>query len=67
MKQYPNIKVVSLNQEKPNTCGSCKFTDNNLGIVALHCTCNNEEAKEVWHDESGKVRSWNKCKYWKVR
>jgi hypothetical protein len=61
------IPIVNLNEEKLNTCGSCHYTNNNLGIVALHCTCKKKEAKGMWHDEYGKVRSWNTCKRWRKR
>lgn len=61
------INIVCTNEEKPNTCGSCYYTDNDLGLVALHCTCQEEEAKAVHWDEYGKVRSYAKCKRWKER
>jgi len=51
------IKIVSLNQEKPNTCGSCKHTQNDLGMIALHCKLLYD--KEDYDNE--KRRSWNKC------
>lgn len=66
-KIQKQLALISLNEEEPGTCGSCKYTDNDIGMVALHCTCKKKEAKEVWHDESGKVRSWEKCKHWKER
>ena len=61
------IKIISLNQEKEGTCGSCYYSDNNLGIVALHCTCKKKEAKKIHWDDYGKVRSWEKCKHWKKK
>jgi len=61
------IILVNLNQEKKGTCGSCHYTDNDLGIVALHCTNKKKEAKQTHWDEYGKVRSWNKCKLWRKR
>lgn len=67
LEKEPKIILVNINKEEHGTCGSCKYTDNDLGIVALHCTCKKKEAKMVWHDEYGKVRSWEKCKYWEER
>lgn len=53
------ITFVNLNQELPHTCGSCKHTNNDLGIFALHC--------DIWDEirlPESKVRSWEgkKCK-----
>ena len=56
------MRLVNLNKEKKGTCGSCLYTDNDLGIVALHCTCEEDKAKEIHWDDYGKVRSWEKCK-----
>ncbi len=56
------INIISLNEGKPNTCGSCKHTDNDLGFVALHCQLLYDlipEEGEV--DSSDKVRSWEVC------
>lgn len=67
MKRKPKIVVVNLNQEKPNTCGSCIHTDNNLGVVALHCDMyitHKKLAPHISKDDS-KVRSWYAaCKYY---
>ena len=63
----PAITIIETNKYAPGTCGSCEYTDNDLGIVALHCTCKKPSAKIVWHDSSGKVRSWESCKFWKAR
>jgi hypothetical protein len=56
-----SISFCNLNQGKPNTCGSCKHTDNDLGFVALHC--------DIWLKlkmPESKVRSWEKaCGYYK--
>lgn len=52
------IKIINTNEGKPNTCGSCKHTDNKLGVVALHCDLLEGEEYD-W----GKVRSWNKCQF----
>ena len=65
MKKEKVIKIVNMNEEKEKTCGSCHFTDNDLGLVALHCTC--KKAKYMWHDESGKTRSWHSCEHWRKR
>ena len=48
-------------------CSTCHYTDNNLGIVAYHCTCKKKEAKENDMDGFGKVRSYHTCKHWKER
>ena len=67
-KKKINITLCNLNQELPNTCGSCKHTDNNLGIVALHCDMYYEKGIYTEHisEDSNKVRSWYKaCKYYK--
>ena len=40
------LTLVCTNEEKKGTCGSCYYTDNDLGIFALHCTCKKREAKE---------------------
>ncbi len=62
------ITIFNTNQEKPNTCGGCKHTDNDLGIVALHCDLLlKEEEKEYKTNKNiiadGKVRSWYKCQF----
>lgn len=66
-KKVNRIKIISLNQEKPKTCGNCHYTGNELGIVTLHCTCKEKEAIRVYWDEYGKVRSWETCKNWEIR
>ena len=58
------ITIVSTNQMKPNTCGSCIHTDNDLGLVALHCDILREEQIRCGYDcPDGKVRSWEKCNF----
>jgi hypothetical protein len=63
------INIISLNQEKPNTCGSCIHTDNNLGVVALHCQSMYDEALASSDPDAlekcdwAKVRSWDKCHF----
>jgi hypothetical protein len=63
------VTIVSLNQEKPNTCGSCAHTDNDLGIVALHCQIIYDEAladpdpNSLENYDFAKVRSWDKCHF----
>ena len=57
------IIVCNTNQGKPNTCGSCKHTDNNLGLVALHCDLLEKEGKGVDDYDYSKVRSWERCYY----
>ena len=52
---------------KQKQCSTCHYTDNNLGIVAYHCTCKKKEAKENDMDGFGKVRSYHTCKHWKER
>lgn len=62
------IGVVNLNQELPNTCGSCEHTQNDYGIVALHCDMWIDHKKLTPHisKDDSKVRSWYKvCKYYK--
>jgi hypothetical protein len=57
------ISLCNLNQEKPKTCGSCKHTQNELGLFALHCDMWIEHKKlppNISKDDS-KVRSWEKC------
>ena len=62
------INIVSLNREKPNTCGSCTHTDNDLGFVSLRCALIHKEMEEdeehdsEWYDFA-KVRSWHDCHY----
>lgn len=62
------INIISLNQGKPNTCGSCKHSDNDLGFVSLRCAFiyeemdSDEEHDGEWYDFA-KVRSWNECHY----
>ena len=59
--------VISTNEMKINTCGSCKHTDNEYGVFALHCDMYIDHKKlppNISKDES-KVRSWEKaCKYY---
>jgi len=58
------ITIVSTNQQKPNTCGSCEHTNNDLGLVALHCDILMEQEKREKYDcPDGKVRSWWKCQF----
>lgn len=65
------VNVVSLNQEKPNTCGSCVHTDNDLGFVSLRCQLIYDEAIIAWETNKdameecdfAKVRSWHECHY----
>ena len=63
------VTVTSLNQEKPNTCGSCIHTDNDLGIVALHCQLIYDEAINSGNPDAlekcdwAKVRSWDGCHF----
>jgi len=62
------INIISLNQELPNTCGSCRHTDNELGFVSLRCALiyaemeADEEHDAEWYDFA-KVRSWHECHY----
>lgn len=49
------IKVVNMNEALPNTCGSCEHTQNDLGVVAIHCNLLYEKGLE------SKVRSYEKC------
>lgn len=69
-KAKTNIVVVSTNEEKIGTCGSCIHTDNDLGFVALHCMELNKEADrklkadpEFDSCDYDKVRSWHKCHF----
>ena len=41
--------------KRKKTCGNCLHTDNELGIVALHC--------DLVHSEINKVRSWETCMF----
>jgi hypothetical protein len=43
------------------TCGNCTHSDNNLGIVALHCDLIAGTEYESGEYNDGKVRSWQKC------
>jgi hypothetical protein len=52
-----DIRIVSLNEERPNTCGSCRWTQNELGIFALRC----ELIRSDEEHDFGKVRSWDRC------
>ena len=71
------IGIISLNEEKPNTCGSCKHSDNDLGFVSLRCQIIYDEALESDDPESmekadfAKVRSWHNCSFdperWEIR
>jgi hypothetical protein len=63
MKKETKIIIHNLNEEKPNTCGSCKHTDNDLGIVALHCDLIYDSQGAYCEFEDGKVRSWNECSF----
>ena len=66
-KKKCRITICNLNQEKPNTCGSCKHTQNELGFVALHCDMGIVHGKLTDHisTDDSKVRSWYKaCKYY---
>ena len=36
-------------------CGNCKHSDNDLGIVALHC--------DLVNGENSKVRTWEDCMF----
>jgi len=62
------ITICNTNQEKPNTCGSCEHTNNDLGIFALHCDmwiAHGKLTPNISKDDC-KVRSWEKsCKYYK--
>lgn len=63
-KKPLNINIISTNKELYKTCGSCKHTDNDLGIVALHCQLIYDKARnkqELEDDDWGKVRSWEEC------
>lgn len=53
------MTLVTLNEQKPNTCGSCLHTDNDLGLVALYCDLIERKEENNW----GKVRSWHKCRF----
>jgi hypothetical protein len=58
------INIVNTNKFLPNTCGSCKHTDNKLGVVALHCQLLYDEGMDKNDLEGydwGKVRSWEEC------
>ena len=65
------VNIVSLNQEEPNTCGSCIHTDNTLGIVTLRCQIIYDEASVEWETNKNameecdfaKVRSWHECHF----
>uniref|UniRef100_A0A6M3X6J0 Uncharacterized protein n=1 Tax=viral metagenome TaxID=1070528 RepID=A0A6M3X6J0_9ZZZZ len=63
------INIISLNEEKSNTCGSCIHTNNNLGLVSLHCQLIYDEALKsddpnaMENCDFAKVRSWNKCHF----
>ena len=66
MAKKPIIYIQNMNQHLPNTCGSCKHTDNDLGIAALHCQLIYDEAttrEELEGCDWGKVRSWNECQF----
>lgn len=47
---------------KQNTCGSCRFTDNKLGVFSLHCS-QKIQGDDLFSDEDGKVRSWESCSF----
>ena len=63
------VNIVSLNQEKPNTCGSCIHTDNELGVVSLRCQLIYDEAIKsddpyaLENCDFAKVRSWHDCHF----
>ena len=66
-KKKMQIVIHSLNQRLPNTCGGCKHTDNDLGVVSLHCDMYYEKGIYTKHisEDCNKVRSWYKaCKYY---
>jgi hypothetical protein len=67
-KKKINIMLCNMNQEKPNTCGSCEHTRNAYGLVALHCDMYIDHKKLTPHicKDDSKVRSWYiACKYYK--
>jgi hypothetical protein len=55
LRKKLSITFTNLNQEKPLTCGSCKETQNDLGLVALHCSLLHKQGQD------SKVRSWEKA------
>ena len=61
------VGIFSLNEEKPKTCGSCKHSDNELGIVSLRCQIIYDKAIEsddpfaLENADFAKVRSWHTC------
>jgi len=63
------VNIVNLNQEKPNTCGSCIHTDNDIGFLSLRCQLIHDEAMEsndpdAWENcDFAKVRSWHECHF----
>jgi len=66
MNARQEITIVNLNQLKLDTCGSCVHTDNNIGVVAMHCQLiYNDMLADIEHDgedyDWGKVRSWDDC------
>ena len=63
-KEKIAINIISTNQLFPRTCGSCKHTNNKLGVVALHCQIIYDKAiteDDLEGADFGKVRSWEKC------
>jgi hypothetical protein len=44
-------------------CGNCKHSDNDLGLVALHCELIYGTTEEDGGLSDGKVRSWEKCNF----
>lgn len=63
----PKVIIQNLNQELPNTCGSCKHTQNDYGLVSLHCDMYLHRGKLTPHitKDDSKVRSWyKKCKFY---
>lgn len=48
---------------KPNTCGTCKHTDNKLGLFAYHCDLMVGRILKDGEEDDGKVRSWEKCNF----
>ena len=67
MVDESTINIVSINEMKRNTCGSCKHSDNEYGVVALHCQLIIDDFQNgIYSGECcdwGKVRSWDKCHF----
>lgn len=66
-KKKVSITLCNMNQGLPKTCGSCHHTQNDYGIVALHCDMwidHKTLTPHIFEDDS-KVRSWYKaCKHY---